>query len=152
MLFSFLGFIFIAYLGFYYTGKVKKEKEELSALIRFNKNLILNLQYKKQNLIEFINSYQDEDILEILKNFKKNIKTGKKFQLNFKDVNLKREVENYFKNLGKSDSISQLEFVQSYQVIFENKYTEFCENANKKISLYPKLGLLFGGILFIVLL
>ena len=72
--------------------------------------------------------------------------------IDIKNKTVKNEVDAYFQNLGKSNSSSQVEYAKGYDKVFQMYYDEFCLMGNKKITLYPKLGILLGGIVFIMLL
>ncbi len=152
MLLSIVGFLLCCYLGFYLASKVKNEKNILNGLIRFNKSMIINLEYEKSNITDFIKKYKDDSLSPLTEQYVKQLKKGKPFDIDIKNNALKKEIENYFSHLGKSDAKSQVEFAKSYEKVFQMHYEEFCLTGNKKISLYPKLGIMFGGILFIILL
>lgn len=140
------------YLGFSFSNGVKKEKKFLQGIIRFNKNMIINLEYNKNSVTEFIKNYKDDDIKELLNCYVRQLKKGKEISLNLKNKQVKSELDCYFTNLGKSNASSQIEYVKGYEKIFQMQYEEFCTIGNKKILLYPKLGILLGGIIFIMLL
>ncbi len=152
MLFSIVGLLLCCYLGFFLSNKIKQEKKLLMGLIRFNKSMIINLEYEKSSLTDFIKNYKDDTVSDLINHYVKQLKKGKNIEVEFKDKAIKKEIENYFFHLGRSDAKSQTEFAKGYEKIFQLHYDEFCINGNKKISLYPKLGILFGGILFIILL
>jgi len=152
VLFSILGLVICCFSGYYFTKNLKNEKNLLKGIIRFNKNMLINLEYQKVPLSQFINNYNDSSVSALINNYLKQLKKGKKIVIECKNKGLKYELENYFNTLGKSDANSQIEFAKSYDKIFINYYNEFCGGADKKIALYPKLGVMVGGIVFILLI
>ena len=114
--------------------------------------MIINMEYDKKSLTDFIKEYKDEDIKQLLNNYVKQLKGGKEISVDIKDKALKAEIDSYFSALGKSNAQSQAEFAKGYEKTFQMHYDEFCAVANKKIVLYPKLGILLGGIIFIMLI
>ena len=141
-----------SYLGFYFSSNVKKEKDFLKGIIMFNKNMIINLEYEKKSITEFIKSYKDKQLKSLLDSYIKQLNKGKQINLDIKNKEIKSEVEAYFSQLGKSNALSQVDYVKGYEKIFQMKYEELNLSFNKKISLYPKLGILMGGVVFIMLL
>lgn len=152
MIISLICGLLCVYLGFNFSSKVKKEKRLLKSLIRFNKSILINFEYEKKSILEFVKGYKDKELNELIAQFSSQLKKGREISISIQDKSIKKEVDYYLSNLGKSDSVSQIEFVKGYEKIFQNYYEEFCQNGNKKIALYPKLGFLVGGIVFIMLL
>lgn len=146
---SLSGLVVCVFFGIKISSKYKKEKETIQYIINFNKNLIINLEYKKENLVTFITNYDKTN--EILSCYLKQIKKDK-ISFNFiKNQNIKSVLENYFLLLGKSDSFSQIEYLKSYEKTFDNLLADYKKTNENKIILYPKLGV-FGGLILFVLL
>ena len=152
MLISLVCYGICIYLGFAFSSQIKKEKKLLMGIIRFNKSMIINLEHNKKTIMDFIKEYNDSDVKKVLNSYVKQLKNGSTISVDIKDKTVKLEVETYFQNLGKSNSNSQIDYAKGYEKIFQMYYDEFCVAGNKKISLYPKLGILLGGIVFIMLL
>ena len=149
---TFLGivsFSICVFIAFNKVNEHKKNIEVLNYFINFNRNLKINLENKKLDLIKFVKSYDKDNI--ILKNFLKQINKSK---LNFeiiKNEKIKNLIENYLSGLGKSNTKSQLEFVELYSEILESELYEYKVLGDKKIKLYPKIGI-FSGLIFLIVL
>ena len=61
-------------------------------------------------------------------------------------------VKNYFDTIGKSDSLTQIKFIESCQNVLDEKVLDAETNEKKYKSLYVKLGFFFGLLIFIIVL
>ena len=64
----------------------------------------------------------------------------------------KNELNRYFKTIGTSDKIGQLEYLSSMDITLKNKRIQTEENEKKYRMLYIKMGFLIGLIILIILL
>jgi len=149
---TFLGivsFSICVFIAFNKVNENKKNIEVLNYFVDFNRNLKINLEHKKLDLIKFVKSYDKDNV--ILKSYLKQIN---KSQLNFeliKNEKIKILIENYFSGLGKSNTKSQIEYVELYSEILEKELYEYKVLGDKKIKLYPKIGI-FSGLIFLIIL
>lgn len=149
----FLSLIFCVTVGFYFSEKYKKRIVVVEALIRFNASFLINVKYDKKTIPEFIENYSDENLTKILNEF--NASKHEKRQINLSGLVEKEtlaEAENYFNQLGISDSATQQQFAESYGKVFEGKLEEVKKKYSALAKVFPKIGILTGAIFFIALL
>ena len=83
---------------------------------------------------------------------KENIFNNSEIENNYLTDSDKSLFFNYIKILGKSDSESQIEYVNSLEEILKNNLNISIENERKYKTLYLKLGFLTGLLVFILIL
>jgi len=150
----FLGLIFgsISYIGFQY-GNSYKEKEnfynEFSNFILFLKSQITFL---KVDLLSIFKGYKtkDKNLNILIKNFEKNLTENKKIKLNILKEEENLEINNFFQGLGKTDCLTQDEFLERQIETFNKKLKE-SKDANLRYgNMYKKLGILLAFFVCIV--
>lgn len=149
----FLSLIFCVTVGFYFSEKYKKRIVVVESLIRFNASFLINVKYDKKTIPEFIEKYNDENLTKILNEF--NVSKREKREINLSGLVEKEvlaEAENYFNQLGISDSATQQQFVESYGKVFEGKLEDVKKKYSALSKVFPKIGILTGAMFFIALL
>ncbi len=145
--------LFCILCGMIITGRYKKKIALVESLIRFNKSFLINVQYEKKTIPEFICEYEDENVANLLQEVELSKAEKRKVNLkNYVDKEILKETENYFGVLGTSDSETQKNFLNSYGQVFENKLTETQKKYSGLISAIPKISILIGATFFIALL
>ncbi|MBO5713718.1 MAG: hypothetical protein J6R88_05950 [Clostridia bacterium] len=136
-------------------GKVKAQKLKneylfFSSLRSFCKSYETNLAYGKKDLTVFLNeTYALTEFTEVLNNFILNSQIALPNYLNAKEV---YDVTNFFNELGKSDSASQLITVKSYYNTFLDVEKVKNDEFKKHYSAYLKIGFSIGFMLFLVVI
>jgi hypothetical protein len=115
----------------------KKRKAVFEELYEFNEQLILNLKYGKEKISLIAEKYKYVSLI-----FK-----GQKV-LSGEDETF---IENYITNLGTTDAVSQIDYLNERKLLLKKYRDESAENYKKYSSLYLKISLMIG-ILIVVLL
>lgn len=145
--------VFCVLCGIIITGRYKKKISLVESLIRFNKSFLINVQYEKKTIPEFISEYEDENVASLLKEVELSKSEKRKVNLKYYvDKEILKETENYFEVLGTSDGETQKNFLSSYGQVFENKLTETQKKYSGLITAIPKISILIGATFFIALL
>lgn len=125
------------------------------SLEEFNGDFISLINFRKDNLITLLKKeYPSEYLNKVLQS---KIEVMRE---NINDLNMpsflidkeKRELEEYFSQLGIYDSNTQLDFLKRYNEYFFNKVVESKNEEKQKGTLYKKIGALIGVISFILVL
>jgi hypothetical protein len=124
-------------LGYLMSTDKKKRKNVFEELYEFNEQLILNLKYGKEQLSVVANSYK---YVSLIINGQK-VLDGEDGQF----------IDNYIKNLGATDAISQIDYLNERKLTLKKYKDESAENYKKYSSLYLKISFM-TGILIAVLL
>jgi len=124
-------------LGILFSNNKKKKMQLFCELYEFNEKLLLNLKFGKIPLSKIAQEYPI--ICKILQN--ELIIEGRDGEF----------VNNYFKNLGHTDAISQIDYLNERK-IYLKKYKDDSLNDYKKYgSLYIKIFFMVGILIAVLL-
>lgn len=153
-----LGLIFgsISYIGYKYGDSYKIKQNFYNEFLNFLIHLKSQINFLKMNLLEIIDNYQtkDKNLKKILNDFKENILNDNEININLSILTNeeKLEFQTFFNGLGKSDLLSQNEFIEKNIEIFEKKLEQKRALNLKYGVMYKKLGILFAFFICIVLI
>lgn len=124
-------------IGVFLSAKKKKRMQIFSELYEFNEQLLLNLKFSRQTMDK------------VAKNFKfvPEILQGTVF-LEGSDGEI---ISEYVLNLGKSDALSQIDYLNERKVILLKAKDESAETYKKYSSLYVKIFFLLGVLMAVLL-
>ena len=138
-------------IGCYYSNKLVKRRIFYESMREFNKYFKSEVSFSKNSILTIINDRNiNDDFYKLLKN---NLKIAEsdiviryltKDEFNF--------LTNYAENLSNRDAETLIKFLEQNDGIIDTYLVEAKENEIKYKSLYVKLGILFGLIIFILLL
>lgn len=138
------------FIGYLLSNKYIYKKEFYLGFNEFNRVYINNVKFIKKPLKDLINGVAENKFTLLLKENLFN--NNSEIENNYLTDSDKSLFENYIKILGKSDSESQLEYVNSLEEILKNNLNISIENERKYKTLYLKLGFLTGLLVFILIL
>lgn len=124
-------------LGVFLSAGKKKKMQVYSELYEFNEKLILNLKFNKVSA---------ESVAEGFK-FIPAILSGEKV-LDGQDG---ETVDEYFSNLGKSDAISQIDYLNGRKDLLAKRREESVSEYKKYGSLYVKIFFMVGVLMAVLL-
>lgn len=126
-----------AAMGILLSAEKKKKMAVFSELYEFNEQLLINLKYSKQTLDK------------VAKNFKYMplILSGEKV-LGGEEEEI---IEEYIVNLGKSDSLSQIDYLNEKKPSLLKHKTQTAEDYKKYSSLYIKIFFMIGILIAVLL-
>ncbi len=124
-------------LGILLTSGKKKRMQFYSELYEFNEQLILNLKFTRSPIDKIAQQF----------NFIPDVMQGKK-SFEGKDAEF---IEDYFANLGKTDALSQIDYLNGRKPALSKLKDESAESYKKYGSLYVKIFFMVG-VLFAILL
>lgn len=124
-------------LGVFFSAGKKKKMQVYSELCEFNDRLIMNLKFDKSPL---------ESIAQGYKYIPAALKGGK--VLDGKDGEV---ISDYFVNLGKSDAMSQIDYLNGKKAQLA-KYRDESETSYKRYSsLYVKIFFMIGVLMAVLM-
>ena len=144
-------------LGKSFTSKYSQKLKYYQALQSFNFNLKTNLRFRKDNLIKLLD-YECccKDFYLTLQSMKNCIYTDGSFcEVYFPswfDDGDKLFLIEYLSNLGKGNSVAEMDFVDSNAEIICEKLVKIKDNNSKFTNLGKKLGLVGGIAVFVLIL
>ncbi len=149
----FIGIIFVllsTYLGYLASNKYIVKRRFYQSFYDFNKIMQNEVAFSKNSLIEILNKNANLPFFSYVKN---NVILKNKIVLdkNFSDDE-KVFIKNYVENLGNSDSVTQISYLNSVDENIKKQLDECIANEKKYKSLYIKLGFLLGAVVLIILL
>lgn len=124
-------------LGVFLSANKKKKAAVFSELCEFNEQLLLNLKFNKKPLYEVAQSF---------KYIPTALKGGK--VLDGKDGEV---VSDYLVNLGKSDAISQIDYLNGRKEMLAKYRDESQLNYKKYSSLYVKIFFMLGVLMAVLM-
>lgn len=156
MKFLFLGLIFgsISYIGFQYGNSYKEKENFYNEFSKFLLYLKSQITFLKIDLFTIFKAFEtkDKNLKFLLKNIESNLKENKKIKINILTLEENLALNDFFNNLGKSDCITQEEFISHQIDFFEAKLKE-SKDANLRYgNMYKKLGVLAAFLVCIVLI
>ncbi len=133
--------------GFWFSLRFKKKREFYSDFSLFNQLMQREVGFSKRTLREIFSSADyGESFMQVIKDFeeRKEIKTS---------ILTEREneyVRNYFDGLGKTDSITQLAFLNAQKTVIDCCLNGAREDERKYRPFCIKMGFLIGLVLFVL--
>ena len=124
-------------IGVFLSAKKKRRMKIFSELYEFNEQLLLNLKFSRQTIDKIAQNFKF--IPDLLK--------GKKL-LDGSDGEV---VGEYIYNLGKSDALSQIDYLNERKAVLTKFKDESAENYKKYSSLYIKIFFLLGVLMAVLL-
>ena len=124
-------------LGVFLSANKKKKALVFSELCEFNEQLIMNLKFNKSPLY---------DVAQKFKYMPVALKGGK--VLDGKDGEV---VSDYFVNLGKSDAMSQIDYLNGRKEMLAKYRDESQSNYKKYSSLYVKIFFMLGVLMAVLM-
>lgn len=124
-------------IGVFLSAKKKKRMQIFSELYEFNEQLLLNLKFSRQTLDKVAQNFKF--VPDILKG---------KILLDGKDGEI---ISEYVFNLGKSDAMSQIDYLNERKSILTKRRDESAETYKKYSSLYVKIFFLLGVLMAVLL-
>lgn len=124
-------------IGVLLSAKKKKRMQVFSELYEFNEQLLLNLKFSRQALDKIAQNFKlIPDILQ------------GKILLDGRDGEV---ISEYVFNLGKSDALSQIDYLNERKAILAKFREESSDNYKKYSSLYIKIFFLLGVLMAVLL-
>ena len=123
--------------GVFLSAKKKRKMQIFSELYEFNEQLLLNLKFSRQTMDKIAQNFK----------FVPDILNGKKL-FDGRDGEV---VSEYVFNLGKSDALSQIDYLNERKAALTKFRDESAENYKKYSSLYVKIFFLLGVLMAVLL-
>ena len=124
-------------LGIFLSANKKKRMQVFGDLYEFNEQLILNLKFSRQPISKIAEKYKF--VPEILRGQK--ILEGEDGEI----------VSDYAINLGKTDALSQIDYLNGRKAALEKYKTESAAQYKKYSSLYVKIFFLVGVLIAVLI-
>ena len=124
-------------LGVFLSANKKKRALVFSELCEFNEQLIMNLKFNKSPLYDVAQNFKYMPVA---------LKGGK--VLDGKDGEV---VSDYFVNLGKSDAMSQIDYLNGRKEMLAKYRDESQLNYKKYSSLYVKIFFMLGVLMAVLM-
>ena len=138
-------------VGYILTLKFISRRKFYSEFLNFNKKIKNEVQFSSSTIKKIINENNDITDFNIAIKDGLTCKTNK-INYNYLTKEEKEYFDKYVNEVGKSDKISQLEFLTSASKYIEEKVNLTNTEEVKYKKLYIKLGFLFGLIIFIIII
>ena len=138
--------------GWILTRRYKQRKDFFYALDLFNARFINEVSYTKLPLAAFFDKYPfSGDFGKLLEEKKNSGFVSDTFDVPYLTQDEKNFVRDYFMMIGRSDSASQKDYLQSARTETERLRSESGAEYKRRCNLYVKLGFLFGLIIAVIL-
>ena len=124
-------------IGVFLSAKKKRRMQIFSELYEFNEQLLINMKFSRQTMDKVAQNFK----------FMPEILSGK-FLLEGRDG---ETIGDYVYNLGKSDALSQIDYLNERKAVLAKCRDESAENYKKYSSLYIKLFFLLGVLMAVLL-
>lgn len=124
-------------IGVFLSTKKKRKMQIFAELYEFNEQLLLNLKFSRQAMDKVAQNFK----------FIPDILNGK-ILLEGSDG---QTISDYVFNLGKSDALSQIDYLNERKATLAKLKSESAENYKKYSSLYVKLFFLLGVLMAVLL-
>lgn len=124
-------------LGTFFSTSKKKKMQVFSELYEFNEKLILNLKFNRAAIGSVAEDFKF--IPEILAGHK--VLDGKDGEF----------IDEYFVNLGKSDAVSQIDYLNGRKALLAKRRDESFTDYKKYGSLYVKIFFMIGVLMAVLL-
>ncbi|MBQ9782281.1 MAG: hypothetical protein IJW26_03755 [Clostridia bacterium] len=143
-------------IGKTFTDKHAKKYSFYDSLKRFNLSLKQNIKFKRKNIIELLDfKTSDEDFNCFLSSYKLKVTAINDEKIYTPTWASEEDVEfltSYLNGIGKNGSISELDFLNSYEDGINDKLIKIKENDAKYSKLGQKLGFAVGMGLVVIIL
>lgn len=152
---SVLAIIVCTFVGYKMSEKYTLRSELFDDFYRFNREMINQLTYFKRRIPEIISNFSCKNQFLILLNEYKDYINGKDLSLDkfwYLSIDEKELITAYFVLLGKSDALSQLNNLNSYNEKLKNLATDTINEEKKYKKLYVKLGFFAGLSVFVLII
>ena len=147
--------IFVIMLIAYALSEQYKDKFDFyNNLKLFLNQFKINLSFKQEKITEFLDKTECKKQFKIfIEEYKNYLNTG---ELNLNKIKVlddadKQELKNIVLNIGKHDTKSEINQLESFLLIIDNKLNQAKEDKNKMCPMIIKLSLLFAVGLAIIL-
>lgn len=142
--------VLFGFVGFVLSGKYSERKSFFEDFLFFHKHFKTEVSFTKKTVAEITETLKkDTDFYRLLSGY---FNDGTFIELKYLTEEENGFIKTYFSNIGVSDKYTQLEYYNSLNEKIEN-YTKTAQEDRKKYQpLYVKLGVLFGLIVFILLI
>ena len=138
--------------GWMLTRRSRLRKNFFYDLDLFNARLINEVSYTKMPLSSFIEKYSfGGDFGKLLEEKKEKGFVAEKAEIAYLTDDEKNFLRDYFLMVGRSDSVSQKEYLVSIRAETERLRAESGDECKRRSNLYVRLGFLFGLIVAIIL-
>lgn len=138
--------------GWALTRKYKFRKDFFYQMSLFNARLINEVSYTKMPIAAFIEKYTfSGDFGRLLQEIKAKGTSAEGCNFSYLTQEDQSFVRDYFLMVGKSDAMSQKEYLSSIGAETERLRSESNEECKRRMNLYIRLGFLIGLIAAIVL-
>lgn len=124
-------------IGVFLSANKKKRMLILSELYEFNEQLLLNMKYSRKTLDKIADNFK----------FMPGILRGER-PLTGSDGEF---IADYFSNLGKSDALSQIDYLNERKAVLSKLKDESAAEYKKYSSLYVKIFFLLGVLMAVLL-
>lgn len=124
-------------IGVFLSAKKKRRMQVFSELYEFNEQLLINLKFSRQTMDKVAQNFTH--IPDVLQG---------KLLLDGKDG---ETVSDYVFNLGKSDALSQIDYLNERKTILAKHRDESVADYKKYSSLYVKIFFLLGVLMAVLL-
>ena len=124
-------------LGIFLSANKKKRMQIFCELYEFNEQLLLNLKFSRQPISKIAEKYK----------FVPDILRGQKL-LEGEDGEI---ISDYAVNLGKTDALSQIDYLNGRKAALENYKNESTIQYKKYSSLYVKIFFLVGVLVAVLI-
>ena len=147
---------FCSFCGVYMTKKYRKKQSFYAQLWEFNERFLSEITYYRRPLIEFLSKYAyKNEFATLIQTFCLGLEKGvfslENSRLDFLTEEDKIEVEDYFRMLGKGDSVSQKGYFSSVRDTLAKLENETKTEAKRYGDLYLKIGFLLGLLVLILI-
>lgn len=124
-------------VGVFLSAKKKRRMQIFSELYEFNEQLLLNLKFSRQTMDKISQNFK----------FVPDVLSGK-ILLDGKDGEI---ISDYVFNLGKSDALSQIDYLNERKAVLIKYRDESLSDYKKYSSLYIKIFFLLGVLMAVLL-
>ena len=137
------------FVGYLFSDKYAKRKIFYNSFFDFNNKLKTEITFGQSSVLDIISKSKNDDVFYgYIKNYYNNSNVENKF-LSEEENSF---VTNYLSGIGNSDKNTQLDFINKNEgYLTEKKDKSDTENKKYK-SLFIKLGLLIGLIMFVIII
>lgn len=144
------------FLGYKFSERYRLRKKFYSGFYAFNKKMIDEISFARNSLPKIIDDFHSEETFHnILQEYKLSLQNGDKLNCEkvwFLSEEEKKETEEFFSLLGKSDAFTQMNFLKTYEGKLKDLSAATAAEEKKFVSMYVKLGVLAGILALILIL
>lgn len=148
--------IFSTVTGKNFTDKYSKKLKFYTCLKNFNLSLKQNIKFRRKNIIDLLNyNSNDEDFNCFLSSCKLAVTVGEVkniFLPKWATEEDRNFFVSYFEGIGKNGTLSELDYINSYSEIIDDKLIKIKENATNFSKLGQKLGFAVGACLVVIII